>query len=104
MTSRGTIYDLLAQIQERPSMFLEDHSLEQLEMLLRGYEACLWSNDIEEEVVGRPFHTASFGDWLEEEKGWAADCGFFHPIAHEAGDAEASFDLFFALLAKYRGS
>jgi hypothetical protein len=104
MPKRGDIYDLLDQIAERPNMFVEGHSLEQLSMMLHGYEACLWSHDLEEDVEGRPFHTASFNEWLREKKGWATDCGFAHAIGHEEADAKAALALFFELLAAYRAS
>lgn len=85
-------------------MFIVDHSLEQLSMMLIGYEACLWSHDLEEEVDGRPFHTESFNLWLSDEKGWATECGFAHAIDHEVPDPKAALELFFDLLAAYRAS
>ncbi len=104
MAKRGDIYDLLDQIKERPSMFVTDHSLEQLSMMLHGYEACLWSHDLEEDVEGRPFHTATFNDWLADEKGWATECGFAHAIGHEVPEAAEALALFFTLLEAYRAS
>ena len=104
MAQRGDIYDLLDQIRERPAMFIPDHSLDQLSMLLHGYEACLWSHDLEEDVSGRPFHTASFNRWLRDEKGWSTACGFAHAIGHEVPDPKAALELFFELLAAYRAS
>ena len=104
MAKRGDIYDYLQQVKERPGMFVAEHSLEQLSMLLQGYEACLWSHDLEEEVEGRPFHTSSFGEWLREEKGWSTSCGFAHAIGHEVSDPEEAMALFFTLLGAYRAS
>ncbi|QDV08464.1 hypothetical protein Poly30_40110 [Planctomycetes bacterium Poly30] len=102
MAKRGDVYDLLAQIRERPAMFLEDHSLVELEKMLQGYEACLWAHDLEEDPEGTPFHTAVFSDWLAETEGWATDCGFAHAFLHEAGDPKAAFARFFELLDRYR--
>ncbi len=104
MTQRGRIYDFLAQVQERPGMFVADHSLEQLKAMLHGYEACLWSHDLDEAVEGRPFHTSAFDDWLLEEKGWSTACGFAHAIEGEAGEPKAALELFFALVEEYRES
>lgn len=104
MAKRGDVYDLLAQIRERPGMFLEDHSLGELERMLQGYEACLWAHDIDEDPDGRPFHSAVFCDWLTETEGWATDCGFAHAILHEAKDAKAALARFFELLDRFRAS
>ena len=104
MTKRGDIYAFLDQVRERPSMFVEDHSLGQLANMLHGYEACLWNHDLEEESEGRPFHTATFGDWLRETEGWSTSCGLAHAIEHEVGEGQAAFERFFELLDRYRAS
>lgn len=85
-------------------MFVEEHSLGELERMLQGYEVCLWAHDIEEDPEGRPFHTTVFSDWLAETEGWSTECGFAHAVLHGAADEKAAFDLFFELLERFRAS
>ena len=97
-----SIYDLINSIRERPSMFVRDKSLSEIETYLDGYVACLEAHGIEESDGGRPFHPRTFAIWLHETLGWSGSCGFAHAIKEHTSSGAEAFDRFFELVTTYR--
>jgi len=96
------IYTFIEAIRQRPGMFTPDKSLHEINSFLFGYVKCLSSNNIEEDVDGRPFTPADFSIWLYETFGWSGACGFAYAITEHTRDTDEAFDRFFELVAQYR--
>ena len=93
------VFDWLDNIRARPSMYLCDDSLRDLESIVLGYNAALSMHRTLEEVPAMNRH---FLDWLHSRTGWSCSCGWAHAIGshHPAGDAAVA--AFFRFLDEYR--
>ncbi len=98
----GSIYDYIEAMRVRPGMFTSDLSLAPLETLLQGYCTCLNANQIKEVYDGRTFDPGEFSRWIYEEMGSSGALGFAHAIDENTHGAEASFDMFFKLVQRFR--
>jgi hypothetical protein len=97
-----TIFDLLEEIESRPTMYVSGSTAQQLrdlELLLGGYVIALEMHGVAE--PGGDF-LAGFGQFLYESRGWSASCGPVQAIRDQvAGDDEA-WRMVWILAREYR--
>jgi len=93
------VFSWLDLVQQRPSMFIRDGSLTDLEMLIWGYYAALRVHHLEE---GVPEMTRHFSAWLELKKRWSTSLGWAHAIAKHTGKDAQPLDVFFSLVRDYQ--
>ena len=96
------IYDFIRSIQRRPGMYSPDKSLRDIETYLFGYEACLSTNNIVEDISGRRFTLNEFNRWLYDTYGWSGGLGIAHAIAEHTSGRDEAFERFFELVEQYR--
>ena len=101
-----TVFDLLKQIEQRPSMYIgaddeRERQLRNLEMLLHGYALALWQHGLDE--PGGDF-LQSFGAYLRERFGWSISAGPIAAVLRETGSATDAWRTFWAQVWEFRAS
>lgn len=94
----GDVYGLLEQIRLRPSLWLPDRSLRDLQNILIGYDAALTVNGLERSGF---WPSGPFSDRLHARYGWSTSTGWAGAIERNAGPEEP-LQVFFRLLDEYR--
>ena len=103
----ATVFDLLAAIRERPSMYVgEDdasrgNQLRNLELLLHGYALAVRLHGLDEPVKNLPHE---FAEYLRAKHDWSAAAGPVAAIREASGSDEEAWEVFWTLLDEYRGS
>jgi hypothetical protein len=93
------VYDVLEQIRLRPSMWIGQGSLRELETMLLGYSVALRVHQVEEPFV---FSTPGpFTEWLYERYDWSTSTGWAAAVERHA-DGQEPLTVFFQLLDEYR--
>lgn len=95
------VQDVLDQIRLRPSMWVRQGSLRDLESILFGYSVALSVHRIEEPFVLSP--GGSFAKWLSARRGWSMSCGWADAIERHA-DGDDPLTAFFRLLDECRSA
>jgi hypothetical protein len=93
------LYDLLQQANLRPSMFVNDWSLDQLETICYGYSAALLVHRIEE--FGTHFNER-FRGFLWDHYEWSMSLGWASGIRRQYASNEEAFHRFFELLEEFK--
>jgi hypothetical protein len=93
------LYELFQHVRQRPSMFVRDCSLDDLETMCRGYSIALGIHGIEE--FGTWFQQR-FHEFLFQKYGWSMCLGWARGIRDHSGSAEEAFHRFFELVEKFK--
>jgi uncharacterized protein (DUF433 family) len=93
------LYSLLQHIHRRPSMYLRNKSLDEVEAACHWYAAALRTHGIEE--FGSRFNER-FRDYLYERFRWGMACGWARAIRDHSRSADAVFERFFSLLDEFK--
>lgn len=92
------IHTWLAQVRERPGMYVPRRDLAVLEHQVSGYYTALDLRGMVEDVPS--MHVAHFGTWLWLTRRWSTASGWAHAINRHSGEREP-LDVFFRLWDKY---
>ena len=98
-TDSQNVYGYLAAIQKRPSMYIGDESLHELQDLILGYYAALYTHGIDE---GVPELSSHFDSWLRLRTGWSLSCGWARAIVDNSETRRSPLEVFFELVDVYR--
>lgn len=92
--------DILAEIKQRPSMYLGRLDLDALHMFLAGYNAALVKHGIDsgESPPGE------FGRFIERRYGWPMDSGPFDAILANSASREEAWERFWRILEEFQKS
>ena len=101
MVDYTDLFGILQEIRKRPSMWVHEKSLLELEATLHGYSHALLTHGIEE--FGTDF-SRKFCDYLWERFGWSMCQSWARGIAAHRKDSEEAFDRFFALVDDFHAS
>lgn len=93
-----SVFTWLDAVRARPSMYIGDASLRELETLTYGYYAGLQTHGLIEHV---PEMTSHFSTWLYTETNWSTSLGWAHAITSHAKRRPA-LDEFFNRVDRYR--
>lgn len=99
MDARDSVFDLLDEIRARPSMFLRNSSLEDLQTLLFGYYAALDVHGLVEPVPKMDRH---FLFWMEYRTGWSLCTGWAVALTSRYGTSERALEEFFNFADEFR--
>jgi hypothetical protein len=94
---RKNVYAYLAAIRARPSMYVREKSLSDVEALVLGYYGALSIHGIDE---GVPEVASHFARWLRHRFNWSLSCGWAYAITENSSAGQA-LDRFFELLDEY---
>ncbi len=94
-----TVFDWLDHIRARPSMYLGNSSLCELETLVQGYCAALGVHGIIEPV---PHMNRHFLTWLHYRTRWSCCLGWAAAIEQRHPEPDKALAAFFALVDEYR--
>jgi hypothetical protein len=97
---RRDVYDVLEQVRRRPTMWVRNGSLQELETMLFGYSVALDVHQVPEQFELRG-GGGPFADWLRETRGWSLEYGWAACIETHAG-SQPPLELFFSPLDEYR--
>jgi hypothetical protein len=89
------VFTWLDWVRQRPGMYFTE--LDQLELLIDGYETALEVHNISERGP-RMFH---FCEWLQHRTGWSTSCGWARAV-HDHSRKRDGADTFFKLLDEFR--
>ncbi|MFD5483652.1 hypothetical protein [Streptomyces hawaiiensis] len=95
------LQDVLDQIRLRPSMWVRQGRLRDLQNILIGYATALSVHGVEEPFALSP--GGPFAEWLCARRGWSMSCGWADAIERHA-DGEDPLTIFFHLLDEYRSA
>ena len=93
------VFDWLDDIRARPSMYIGEGGLAELQTLLRGYYVALHTHGVVEDVPSMDGH---FGHWLYLGTGWSRSCGWAYAITLRHPDRDDALAAFFGLEDAYR--
>ena len=93
-----SVFSWLDGVRARPSMYIVDESLHDLENLLYGYYAGLGMHGVVENVPQMTYH---FLDWLYWRTSWSTSRGWANAITNNARKRRP-LDVFFELVDRYR--
>lgn len=93
------LYELLNLASQKPSMFVRDWSLSELETMCWGYAEALRRHGIKE--FGTTFNER-FREWLWEKFGWGGSRGWAYAINANSSSPEEAYRHFFELLEQFR--
>jgi hypothetical protein len=96
---RQNVFDWLDCVRARPSMYLRDGSLRELENLLWGYYTALQIHGIVEEVPAMNRH---FLHWLYHRTGWPCSLGWAYAIGTRHPSPDEALAAFFCFVDEYR--
>src|SRR4051794_37739609 len=105
------IYDVLANLSNRPELFVSERTLRALQDFLSGYQTAVAFSGIQFDSEGPPFR--HFAGWVERAFGrvivdaktgrfLGSTKNCFTMLTEEYGDSEQSFRKFFVLLDDFR--
>ncbi len=98
------VYEIIRLIKLRPGMYSPDRSLQDIELYLHGYDACLKLHMIDEIDEDKIFEPHQFTYWLYKTFGWSGSQGFANAIIENTGSSYEAFDRFFELVKQYKKS
>ncbi|GHC38556.1 hypothetical protein GCM10010507_10170 [Streptomyces cinnamoneus] len=90
---------MLEQVRLRPSMWIPQGSLRDLQNILIGYATALSVHAVDEPFELSP--GGPFAEWLRGRRGWSMSTGWAAAIERHA-DGEDPLAMFFLLLDEYR--
>ena len=96
--TRNDLYAVSQHVREHPGMWVRNRSLDELELLIRGYENGLATHGIEE--FGTNFHRR-FSDYLAGRFGWSLCQGWAVAIQRHSRAKDRGWARFFQLLDDY---
>jgi hypothetical protein len=99
MTPYSDLYGMLQEVRRRPSMWVHDKSLADLETMLHGYSNALLVHGIQEYGTG---FNARFRGYLARRFGWSISLGWAWAITANCRDTNEAFDRFFGLVDEFR--
>ena len=103
----SAIFDLLEEIERRPSMYVGGDAshrvaqLQSLEMLLFGYSLAVRAHNIDEPVKDFP---REFAEYLGRKYAWSAACGPIAAILEVAASDTEAWEMFWRLVKEFRAS
>lgn len=104
-SSLSNLYDFLRAAKDRPRMYVNDYSLDELELFCHGYTVALDIHGIEE--FGTDFNDRftkflfrQYGQGADD--GWGTARGWACDIREHAQNNESAFNRFFELLEEFR--
>jgi hypothetical protein len=95
------LHGMLQEVRKRPSMWVPDKSLADLETMVDGYSNALLAHGIEE--IGSRFNVR-FRDYLWTRFQWSMSIGWARAILARSRDADEAFDRFFVLLDEFHAA
>ena len=99
----ATIFDLLNEVRNRPSMYVgwsdRKAQLQHLESILYGYERALGAHDIDEPGVG---FSRAFMDYLTETQGWDTTCGIAATLLENCSNEAQAWERFWEVVEQFR--
>lgn len=102
MSSRqpqNDVFAFLDEVEKRPSLYIGDGGLSELELILHGYDAALSLHGI---VENAPSMHAHFSSWLALRTGWSMSCGWAHAICDSVSGRDRQMRYFFDSVRSYR--
>jgi hypothetical protein len=98
-TKRRNVFDWFDRIRARPALYLGDRGLGELEVLLCGYYAALYTHGIVEEAPDMRWH---FLGWLHRRTAWSCSQGWAQAIGSRHPARDEALAAFFRLVDEYR--
>jgi hypothetical protein len=99
------IFDLLEEVQKRPSMYLgsnaQGEQLRNLELLVSGYTLALQRHGIRERVAD---FSRDFAKYLHDRFDWGVSCGPVAAVRDASKNEEETWSTFWKLVQEFRTS
>jgi hypothetical protein len=96
----STFYELLAQIQRKPGLYLGSPSISSLYMFLNGYQFARRQLNLPLSAQEREFQ--AFQPWLQQKYGIKSSQSWSQLILLRSSDEREAFERFFALLPEFQ--
>ena len=93
------LHNFFQMVRERPSMYVRNCSLDDLELICHGYAMALGVHGIDE--FGTRFNQ-QFAEYLLERYGWSMCCGWARGIREQSHGDDEAFRRFFELVEEFR--